>query len=70
MMIFFLSMKSKLSGITVRSPVCWYLKNVPRETFTNDIGSYGIVSRGTSPSKVDKFVAINHLTLISSSTFF
>ena len=25
-------MKSKLSGITVRSPVCWYLKNVPRET--------------------------------------
>jgi hypothetical protein len=31
-------MKSKLPDITVRSPVCWYLKNVPRETFKNDIG--------------------------------
>ena len=58
-----LSTKLKLSGLTVRNPVCWYLKNVSRETLTNDIGSYGIVSCETPPSQVDEFVVFNYLTL-------
>jgi hypothetical protein len=30
----------------------------------------GIVSRGTSPFQVDKYIAIDYLTLISSPNFF